>query len=480
MASDDHTSAQGKGDSVFTSKSDNPGSQITSTLFDGTDYQDWSHNVRMALGAKYKLGYIDGSTPRPTAEGEELARWTRTDFMVRCWISNSMVKSISSCFRFVTSAQELWKELAERYAPSNAPLLFQLRRNLANLKQDSLSVTDYYGKLVLLWDDLRGLEPTIACSCAARTTCVCELAQKLLASENRHKLIDFLMGLSDCYDGIRGQILGMDPLPTLNKAFFLVQQLESQRSVSQPSGTSLTEASALAVGKHQPKMSKEDYKKMKLQRFCDFCKQRGHLKDSCFKLTGFPDWFKGNKGGSEQQSSRPRANVAHQDHPLDHAESSNAGASSDHIDPVLISTICQEIVKAFKGHGQDPLPTPVLQPTPHTNLPPQNDPIPPVSEILPESLPPPQNSLILPTKRTRAPPHKLKDFHCPTLRSSTSILSTESGELLQDPEVYRRLVGRLLYLNLTRPDLSYAAQHLSQFVSAPRVPHLDAALHVMR
>jgi len=40
-------------------------------------------------------------------------------------------------------------------------------------------------------------------------------------------------------------------------------------------------------------------------------------------------------------------------------------------------------------------------------------------------------------------------------------LNTKHGDILPDLEPYRRLVGRLLYLNITRPDISYATQRLS-------------------
>lgn len=61
-------------------------------------------------------------------------------------------------------------------------------------------------------------------------------------------------------------------------------------------------------------------------------------------------------------------------------------------------------------------------------------------------------------------------------------LRADDGTLLSDANasLYRKLVGKLMYLTITRPDLSFVAQHLSQFVSTPREPHLKALFRIIR
>jgi len=50
--------------------------------------------------------------------------------------------------------------------------------------------------------------------------------------ENRNHMLQFLMGLNSTYDTTRGQILSMDPFPSVNRAYYILQQLEKQRQVT--------------------------------------------------------------------------------------------------------------------------------------------------------------------------------------------------------------------------------------------------------
>ncbi|XP_016648288.1 PREDICTED: uncharacterized mitochondrial protein AtMg00810-like [Prunus mume] len=59
-------------------------------------------------------------------------------------------------------------------------------------------------------------------------------------------------------------------------------------------------------------------------------------------------------------------------------------------------------------------------------------------------------------------------------------LTQFNGKLSDDALTYRRMVGRLIYLTITRPDLTYAVHVLSQFMDKPQQPHLEAAHKVLK
>ena len=56
----------------------------------------------------------------------------------------------------------------------------------------------------------------------------------------------------------------------------------------------------------------------------------------------------------------------------------------------------------------------------------------------------------------------------------------EEGDLLSDPTKYRQLVGSLNYLTITRPDISFAIQQVSQFMQAPCHLHFADVRRIIR
>ncbi|XP_055824286.1 uncharacterized mitochondrial protein AtMg00810-like [Solanum dulcamara] len=52
--------------------------------------------------------------------------------------------------------------------------------------------------------------------------------------------------------------------------------------------------------------------------------------------------------------------------------------------------------------------------------------------------------------------------------------------LFKDITGYQRLVGRLLYLTIRRPDISFAVQVLSKFIQQPKLSHWEVTLRLVR
>lgn len=69
---------------------------------------------------------------------------------------------------------------------------------------------------------------------------------------------------------------------------------------------------------------------------------------------------------------------------------------------------------------------------------------------------------------------------CKTPMDPKLKLDHQDGELLANPSSYTHLVGKFLYLTLSRPDITFAVHTLSQLMSAPRTPHLQATHHLLR
>ncbi|GKA24643.1 NSP-interacting kinase 1-like protein [Tanacetum coccineum] len=237
--------------------SDHPGMMLTTTPFNGGNFLGWSRTIKMALGAKFKLGFIDGSSPKPAVIHNDYQRW---------------------------SASDLWKELEERYGQSNGPLIYHVERELKKVSQGNSSIVTFFNKLKKFWDELHSLNGVPMCNCGKIRECTCGVTKKFLEIDSRSKLMQFLMRLNDDFEAVRNQILSMDPLPNLNKAYYIVQQVEKQKQVTHQ----VADPTAFfANNKGNQNVRKDNRSDGKSQggdkKSCTFCNQDGHVYEQCFE-----------------------------------------------------------------------------------------------------------------------------------------------------------------------------------------------------
>ncbi|KAK6115405.1 hypothetical protein DH2020_007674 [Rehmannia glutinosa] len=291
-------------DDTFTlHNSDHPGMVLVTNPLTDTNYLSWKRAMVIALGAKTKLGFVNGSVPRPEPDSPQFEQWKKIDYMLYSWILNSLSRDLVDAFLYADSAQALWEEIEQRYGQSNGPLLFQLQKEIATVQQGTNTVAAYFTKLKRLWDEYASLVPLPPCTCGS---------SKLLADlDTNTKLMQFLMGLNDSYENVRSQILLIDPLPNVNRAYSMIQRVERQRTVQNQFPDTMNNAAmftrapsggrgGMSRGGHSStpwtggrgrgynRLSKEDKAKL----LCEHCQEHGHLMQNCFKLHGYPDWYK--------------------------------------------------------------------------------------------------------------------------------------------------------------------------------------------
>ncbi|KAF8404090.1 hypothetical protein HHK36_008970 [Tetracentron sinense] len=278
------------GQALYLHHSDNPGTILVSQPLNGDNYATWSRSMSMALSAKNKTGFIDGSMPKPNASSTKYSLWVRCNNMVSSWLLNSINPDLAHSVLYIDSAYEIWTDLKERFSQSNAPRIFQIKRSISSHIQGQNSIASYFNKLKGYWDELASYISLPTCSCGA--------LKSLSEHEQREKNLQFLMGLNDTYSTIRGQILLMDPLPSLNKTYSLVFQEERQRAITM--STNNVDASALLAN------AASTGGKRRERPTCENCGWVGHTKAKCYKLHGYPPGHRLHKTGrptSKQNSS---------------------------------------------------------------------------------------------------------------------------------------------------------------------------------
>ncbi|XP_070050762.1 uncharacterized protein [Nicotiana tomentosiformis] len=123
---------------------------------------------------------------------------------------------------YASSAQNVWRNLKERFDKRNISRIYNLLQEIAALKQGLSHISTYYSKLKDLWDEYDVMAPTPLCPCPESKVFLEHIQQQCL--------VQFLSGLNESFAQAKGQIMLMIPTPTINEAYGVVVQDESQRA----------------------------------------------------------------------------------------------------------------------------------------------------------------------------------------------------------------------------------------------------------
>ncbi|EEF29619.1 conserved hypothetical protein [Ricinus communis] len=108
IAADSSNSSQ---ETNHSQNNDSPGMPLISTLMNENNYIPWSRSVKLALGAKDKLGYINGEIAKPASTAKKYKMWKKTDCLVAAWILSSILKEHAEGFIYCSSTKDLWEEI---------------------------------------------------------------------------------------------------------------------------------------------------------------------------------------------------------------------------------------------------------------------------------------------------------------------------------------------------------------------------------
>lgn len=123
-----------------------------------------------------------------------------------------MTKDLLSSVIYLNTAYEVWTDLKNRLSQGNGPRVFELQRMVRNL----------HTKFKIVWDELVNYKSIPSCSCGV---CTCGFETAFAQYQEEECTISFLMGLNEIFATVRGQILLMEPLPSLNKVFSLAKKV---------------------------------------------------------------------------------------------------------------------------------------------------------------------------------------------------------------------------------------------------------------
>ncbi|XP_050217290.1 uncharacterized protein LOC126668117 [Mercurialis annua] len=312
----------------FVHPGENPSLVLVTNLLNGSNYHSWCKSMRMALISKNKYKFVDGSIQNPSKDGDTFPVWERCNTLVMSWLYRAVSPAIADSVSSIETVLEIWTDLRDRFSQGDSYRIGDLQEEIYTFKQNSMTIIEYFTHLKGVWDELVSLRGLPVCTCEPR--CNCGALNTVKTNLSNDHVIRFMKGLNDIFGVVRTQILMMEPLPPINKAFSMVIQYERQIAggshVKQTpdSNVFLTKGSfdddcdsnyesnlCYVKGRGMNNNYRGGFKRggftsgtFNRQKTCSHCGWNGHTVDSCYKKHGYPPNFQSKYRGETSYANQ--------------------------------------------------------------------------------------------------------------------------------------------------------------------------------
>nr|GEU94777.1 retrovirus-related Pol polyprotein from transposon TNT 1-94 [Tanacetum cinerariifolium] len=419
---------------LFFLQNDHPGLVLISKKLTGSyNYSSWKISMMISLSAKNNLKLINGKFEEPAIDSPIRPFWER---------SNDMVSN-----------------------------------EIAHLKQGNTTIELYYHKLKGLWDELDALEVPYACVCR----CDCTNGRTNGEMDQKKRLVQFLMGLDESYTNVRSQIfkkghkgdecykiVGYPPGHPLYNKYIPPSQRTHPPKHSTANLTIINDETSklnnLASSSIDPFVhSRMDQLTNQLNQV--LLMLQNNPKD--FTAFNMP-----HMSGRYTFIAAFKSNVK-EIRIID-------GGATDHIYITLLRMHDNQAQCKWKHkeiQSKSYMDTSLFTITYNGTI---TSLLVYVDDILLISK---DGNFIKEIKTKKK--YALELIECADVLdikpvATTIKLNDSDSYLLPDPSTYKTLVGKLLYLTIVKPDLSFATQALSQYSHSPRSSHYEALLRVLK
>ncbi|PNX91449.1 hypothetical protein L195_g047580, partial [Trifolium pratense] len=263
-------------------------------ILDESNYDVWSQLMEMHIAEREKLSYIRGKMKKLEETDDGYEKWYAENQKVKRWLLMSMKPEIMKRYLRIPTAHEIWSALSKAFYDGSDELqVFALNQRAFAARQNGRSLSEYYGELIEIFRELDHRD-TVNMKDPDDT-----IAYK--KSIDRLRVHIFLAGLDGIFDQVRGEILRKDPIPGLEECHGLIRREAVRHATLKGEIRDSETAAMMTRNRHRPVKSVDK---------CTHCDQTGHVKERCFELVGYPDWWDHSRAPKKRGSKNAFAAAA--------------------------------------------------------------------------------------------------------------------------------------------------------------------------